>query len=269
MNTLLKSLLLNVGVCVTLIAGAQNSEDEKQLFHYKELYSKGLITDKEYEAKRLEILHLHKELKGVPLNPLTDEPVVDTSTKQYNKTVTVNFRIIPVTTFEIGGTEKDWSGSNTAFLSSNEIEKLGFAGLHLELGPSIKKEFCPNIGIGIEGNNEAIFVPIYADLNFNLLKRKLTPFMHFGAGYLAELAKDETTFSDLSNGGLVMGGFGLHASISDIFAMEMALDYRFTFAMNTTRQYLYNYNGGISGSENYHEARFSHQMGFRIAFIFY
>jgi hypothetical protein len=211
----------------------------------------------------------------------TDSLQNEKTLKQYDKRITFDISLEPNVFFDVGGKSINSfyyiSGAYYAAnmkTTYNKIHKQQFGGFDLSIGVAVKKKFHFNILSGIDGNSNMAWVPVGTDIKMNLLNSKVSPFIHFGGGYLVNIPgvlNDET--SDLiigGNGALALAGVGVCVKFAPAFSIQISSDYRFLF-----ENYKYVYRGFLfdSGLVGPHPPNsnqlFCHQLGLRLALIFY
>jgi hypothetical protein len=99
-------------------------------------------------------------------------------------------------------------------------------GVHLLLGPAIKKRFYPAVGTGIEGWSDKLRVPLYFDFGMKVLKARYSPYWHTSVGCIYRLKRDGEGEPNGISSIFVGLGLGFSAAVANHFAVTLCADYR-------------------------------------------
>jgi hypothetical protein len=198
--------------------------------------------------------------------------------KQYDKKVTFDISIEPVAFFDVAGRAatslymvEDFDLHHYAGTSA--LHRQQYGGMDLGIGVAIKKRVHFNLLTGISGNKNISWIPVGTDFKFNFLKGKISPFVHFGGGYIYEMSNpNNNSYIAITsgNGAFAQAGIGISARVSKILSLTLSPEYRFIY-----NNYKYNYTGpvfesfasGIGGEGSVKQ--FCNQLGLKLALTFY
>jgi hypothetical protein len=214
------------------------------------------------------------------------------ATKQFNKSITFDISIETGALFDVANKEWESSGlgmGNTttgpvtggcvsgASLSPvarrYNLNGQNFGGIDVEMGLAIKKQYHINAVTGFSANRFMAWIPAGVDFKYNILKTRISPFVHAGGGYMYRYMSNLNTMPydvfKADNGAFAMAGIGVYARITNMLALSLAPEYRFMF-----NNYQYDYNGVVTeGSASTTTLvsikRYIHQVGFKLAVMFY
>jgi hypothetical protein len=244
------SLLLLLMLCLGS-AFAQTDSLTIKLEQYKQLFIKGLITANEYEALKAKVLQIGAK-------PANDDGgfVPDSNVVEHKETF--NISVVPNFYFDVSEVTKQ-SGGRTY-----STRGTGTLGLHIVLGPAVKKRFHPNVGFGVEGWGNKLRVPVYADFGMKILKTKISPYYHVSLGYMflrgynAGLTRNDAL--------LTGAGFGFSIYAAKNFAVSLSGEYRMLFYANYEPTSYDALTHSFLKSSMHH---FIHQAGVRLLLTFY
>jgi hypothetical protein len=241
-------LLLLLMLCLGS-AFAQTDSLTIKLEQYKQLFIKGLITANEYEALKAKVLQIN-----------TPQTAADTTPAHAEK---FNVSLTPVFYSDVAQVFK-----STGFHASAPIRGTGSIGIHVLMGPAIKKQYHPNVGLGLEVWKDKIRVPLYADFGMKILKSRYSPYYHVSVGYMYVRTSEKGFQSVNSNMLLAGAGVGFNVYTDKNFAVALCADYRFLYNPVTAPSY----NSLLPTNEEPIQAlvpNFVHQAGLRLLLTCY
>ena len=246
-----------------LFAQLADSTDTK-LKQYKDYVDRGLINQHDYDMLKANLLRLDK---FSPKPGQTYEEV-----RQYNRKTTFEVRIEPVAFFDINRefAERDKDGNGQLYTNKRAYPAEQYGGMEVGLGGAINKRYHIHFMMGFDGNKINQFFTFGADFNANLLPGRFSPFVHVGGGYMVvggQYANDiYQEYEDPSvMGCYAVTGVGLYARLTPFIALNISPDYRFFSSGYKAISY-----DGLTGINTYETGKlFSHQLGLRVAVVFY
>ena len=154
-----------------------------------------------------------------------------------------------------------------AYSGSSVAGVLPYGGLAVAIGAAYKKRYHAHVLIDYEGTPGEQDFMLGAGFSGNILPGKVSPFMHVEGGYA--IINGAPAQSELPlNGCYVSSGIGLYVQVSKLCALTISPDYRFIYGY---LKQTHNYDNGIPVNNPwwYKENIFNHQLGIRLAAVFY
>ena len=193
---------------------------------------------------------------------------------QYNKKVTFDISPEPNAFFDASG---------KTFVSAYNIDNFGasrkesfsphrqeYGGMDLAMGVAIKKRFHVDVLGGFSVNGNMGWIPAGADFKFNVLNKKVSPYIHFGGGYMCTtLNPNQDNITLLSDkGAFALSGAGISIKTTKVLCVAVSVDYRFIYANYMYRPNIW-FDDDFGGPPTYYVKTFLHQLGLRLSLIFY
>jgi len=229
-------------------AFAQTDSLTIKLQQYKTLYEKGLIDKQEYAALKAKVLQLDNRQPVAPAEVFTPDAAIP----QHKETFTVS--LAPCFYYDVNRVAK-----NTGTSRSYSERGTGNVGFHILAGPVIKKRFHTGVGIGIEGWNDIMRIPVYADFGMKILKTKVSPYYHVSLGYTFIRDRGAAPATGRYNALLAGTGFGMSIYAAKNFVVVLCAEYRLLVYQNIVSNYSF---GGMRTETSIRN--YVHQAGLRL-----
>jgi hypothetical protein len=194
---------------------------------------------------------------------------------QYNKKVTFDISPEPNAFFDARGKTfvsayniDNYGASRKESFSTHKQE---YGGMDLAIGVAIKKQFHVDLLGGFSVNGNMGWIPAGADFKFNILNKKVSPYIHFGGGYMYTLFYPQLDNIVLlrDNGAFALSGIGVSIKASKAMCIAISADYRFVYNDCKYRPGMWFDVNDFDGPPTYVEKTFLHQLGLRLSLIFY
>jgi len=131
-----------------------------------------------------------------------------------------------------------------------------------------KNRISVGAGFGIEKFGYQV-IPVYADIRYNLLKGRITPFIFMQGGYSFPLgsSQEQNNYqeTELKGGGMLNPGLGLRLNFNNRNALVFSLGWRYQ-ELHTKWKYTYWYY--VQDDQSYEGINFYRRISVRIGFIF-
>lgn len=131
-------------------------------------------------------------------------------------------------------------------------------------GYQINRHGFIGLGMGTEVGKYAINVPLFLDGRYYILKKRVTPFLAFGAGYALTWLRMSTQVNFTKGGALAYSLAGVRIYISKNVSWVMGLGYRFQHGYSTITYT--DYNGQELGQ--FTVQKYSHFLALRTGLTF-
>jgi len=137
-------------------------------------------------------------------------------------------------------------------------------GMHVLLGPMVKKRFHPSLGIGLEGWTSKFRMPVYFDFGMRMLRTRISPYYHLSLGYMFMQTGSIGNRPETMHAFLFGAGFGISIYAVKKFSVGLCADYR----LLNFKTYYNRYSPGGSGYL-LSEKNYIHQAGLRLLLTCY
>jgi hypothetical protein len=131
-----------------------------------------------------------------------------------------------------------------------------------------KNRISLGAGFGIEKFDYQV-MPVYADVRYNFMKGRITPYVYLQGGYSFLLGKsqDQNTYqeTDYTGGAMINPGIGMRMNFNNRNALVFSLGWRY---QELRTKWKYNYWYYYQDDQSYERTDFYRRIAIRIGFIF-
>jgi hypothetical protein len=160
----------------------------------------------------------------------------------------------------------------SGYMALADIGFLGGSGNNLSMMLTnlwqFKNRISTGAGFGIEKFDYQV-IPVYADVRYNFLKGRITPFVFMQGGYSFPLgsANEQNNYqeTELKGGGMLNPGVGLRINFNNRNAFVFSLGWRYQ-ELHSTWKYTYWYYS--QDDQSYNGINFYRRISIRVGFIF-